>query len=487
MRNYRMIGFVVGRVFLVEAAALLFPLAVGLMYREHQTLSFLIPILLLLGLGLLLSLKTPQDRAIYARDGLAAVAFSWIFLSAFGALPFFLSGAIPDYIDCFFEAVSGFTTTGASILTDVEAMSKGLLFWRSFTHWLGGMGVLVFVMTILPTANDGHSMHLMRAEVPGPVVGKLVSKMKTSAKILYGIYAVMTLLEIGLLLAGGMSFYDACINSFGSAGTGGFSHYALSIGHYNNLYFEIVIGVFMLLFGVNFNLYYFLLVGKVREVLRSEELRVYLGIVGASVLMIAANIASHFGSFWTGLRYSFFQVASIITTTGYSTCDFNLWPAFSRAILVILMFIGGCAGSTAGGLKVARVAILFKGAIRDMKKMLHPNAVSSVRFDRKPLDEKTMHGVNVYFVTFALVFTVIFALLCLDCNDLLTNFTALAATINNIGPGLGAVGPMGSFAVYSPLSTLLLSFAMLLGRLEIFPILLLLAPSMWSRRAFRKK
>ncbi len=401
-------------------------------------------------------------------------------MSLFGALPFVISGDIPNFIDAFFETVSGFTTTGATILTAVEPLGKGILFWRSFTHWVGGMGVLVFVMAVLPMT-DGHGMHLLRAEMPGPSVGKLVSRMSDTAKILYGIYLAMTVIEIILLLLGGMPLFDSCIHSFGSAGTGGFSNRDLSVGAYDNVYFDIVIGVFMLLFGVNFNLYYFLLIRRFREVFRSEELRAYLLIVTGAVLAIALDIWHMYGSFAESLRYSFFQVASIITTTGYATADFNLWPSFSKGILVVIMFIGACAGSTGGGIKVARIVMLVKSSWNDMRKMLHPNAITTTRFEGKPMTDQNIRGVHVFLSVYLLVFTVSFLILSLEQFDLVTTFTALTACINNIGPGLEMVGPTGNFSQFSWTSKLLLSFDMLVGRLEIFPMLLLFAPSIWKR------
>ena len=420
---------------------------------------------------------------MYAKEGFVIVALAWIALSVFGALPFWISGAVPDYIDCFFETVSGFTTTGASILRDVEAMEKGLLFWRSFTHWVGGMGVLVFVMAILPMS-DGHGMHLLRAEVPGPTVGKLVSKMSETAKILYKIYLVMTVVEVIFLLCGGMSLYDSLINSFGTAGTGGFSHKALSIGAYDNAYFEVVIGIFMLLFGINFNLYYFLLIGKVREVLRSEELRAYLIIVFAAVAAITANILHMCTGFGQALRLAFFQVSSVITTTGYATTDFNLWPSFSKCVLVLLMFIGGCAGSTSGGMKVARIVLLAKTSAYDIGRMVHPNAISNIHFEGKAQSEKDIRSVLVFVAVYMLVLAFSVLLLSLEKFDLVTTFTAVVTCINNIGPGLGAVGPMGSFADFSWFGKLLLSFDMLIGRLEIFPMLLFFSPAVWRSRSF---
>ncbi|WP_300417774.1 TrkH family potassium uptake protein [uncultured Oscillibacter sp.] len=477
--NYQMIGFVIGRILWTEAALLLLPVLTALLYGE-PVLPFLGPVLLLLIAGLPFR-KKPKQTALYARDGFAVVALAWLLMSAFGALPFLISGYIPSYIDAFFETVSGFTTTGATILTAVEPLSQSVLFWRSFTHWIGGMGVLVFVMAVLPMT-DGRGMHLLRAEMPGPSVGKLVSRMSDTAKILYGIYLAMTLIEIVLLLLGGMPLFDSCIHAFGSAGTGGFSSKNLSVGAYDNVYFDVVIGIFMLLFGVNFNLYYFLLVRRFRDVFQSEELWAYITIVGASVLAIAVDILHMYESFAQSLRYSFFQVASIITTTGYATADFNLWPTFSKGILVVLMFVGACAGSTGGGIKVARIVILAKASWGDMRKMLHPNAVTPTRFEGKALTDKHIRSVHLFITVYLLVFTVSFLLLSLDGFDIVTTFTALTACINNIGPGLEVVGPMGNFSGFSWWAKLLLSFDMLVGRLEIFPMLLLFAPSIWKRR-----
>ena len=474
-----MIGFVIGRILWTEAVLLLLPALAALLYGE-SAMPFLGPILLLLIAGLPFR-KKPRQTSLYARDGFAVVALAWLLMSAFGALPFLISGYIPHFVDAFFETVSGFTTTGATILTAVEPLSQGILFWRSFTHWIGGMGVLVFVMAVLPMT-DGHGMHLLRAEMPGPSVGKLVSRMSDTAKILYGIYLAMTLIEIVLLLLGGMPLFDACIHAFGSAGTGGFSNKNLSVGAYDSAYFDVVIGIFMLLFGVNFNLYYFLLVRRFRDVFRSEELWAYIAIVGAAVAAIAADIYHLFGSAAESLRYSFFQVASIITTTGYATADFNLWPTFSKGILVVLMFIGACAGSTGGGMKVARVVILAKTSWGDMRKMLHPNAVTTTRFEGKSLTDKHIRSVHLFITVYLLVFTASFLLLCLEGFDIVTTFTALTACINNIGPGLEMVGPMGNFSAFSWWAKLLLSFNMLVGRLEIFPMLLLFAPSNWRRR-----
>lgn len=484
--NYRMVVFVLGRIFLVEAAMMLLPMVCSAIYGEWYMLpAFLLPAVILLLLGLAASLRTPKNTTIYARDGLAIVALVWVLMSAFGALPFVISGEIPAFADAFFEMVSGFTTTGSTILIDVEALSRGALFWRSFSHWVGGMGVLVFAMAVLPMT-DGRAMHLMRAEVPGPTCGKLSSKLSDSAKILYGIYFAMTAVEVVFLCAGGMSLYESLIHSFGTAGTGGFSCRGLSIGAYQNPYFEWVIGIFMLLFGINFNLYYFILMRHFREAFGSEELRAYLGIVLFSTVTIAANILSMVGSVGEAVRTAFFQVSSIITTTGYATTEFNLWPTYSRILLLLLMFVGGCAGSTAGGLKVSRVIIFFKAARQDLNKMLHTHAVTAIRFEGKPLDEKTLQGVHNYFNVYMLLIMLSTVLVSLDGFDLITTFTAVITCLNNVGPGMELVGPMGNFSHFSDPVKYLLSFDMLAGRLELYPMLALFAPRLWrSRRTMR--
>ena len=482
--NIRMIGFVLGRILLVEAGLLTLPLAVALLYRE-PAMPWLITMAALVVCGALLSFRKPERTALYAKDGFAAVALVWLLMSAFGALPFVLSGDILHYVDAFFETVSGFTTTGASILPAVEPLSRGSLFWRSFTHWVGGMGVLVFVMAILPMS-DGHTMHILRAEMPGPMAGKLVSRMSDTAKILYGIYFVMTAVMILLLVLGGMDLFDACIHAFGTAGTGGFSSRNASVGAYNSAYIDIVTGIGMLAFGVNFNLYFFLLVRRFREVLRSEELWVYLGIVAASTAAIAANILSLYDSVGTALRHTFFQVSSVITTTGYATVDFGQWPVFSKTVLVLLMFVGGCAGSTAGGLKVTRIVTLAKAAVMDMRKMLHPNAVINVRMEGRALPEKQVRGVQAYLSIYILILCGSWLLLSLAGFDELTTFTAVVTCINNVGPGLNMVGPTGNFGFFAPWAKLLLSFDMLAGRLELFPMLLLFAPSIWRGSHVRR-
>ena len=480
--NYKMVAFVLGRIFCIEAVLMLFPMLCAACYGEWYLLpAFLLPAVLLAVLGLAASLRTPKNTTIFARDGLAIVALVWVLMSTFGALPFVISGEIPSFIDAFFETVSGFTTTGSTILTDVEALSHGTLFWRSFAHWVGGMGVLVLAMAVLPMT-DGRAMHLMRAEVPGPTVGKISSKLSDSAKILYAIYFAMTLAEVILLCAGGMPLFDSLIHAFGTAGTGGFSNKGLSVGAYNNPYFEIVIGVFMLLFGINFNLYYFLLLRRFRDALCSEEMLTYLGIVAFSTVTITLNILHLYDSVGTALRTAFFQVSSIITTTGYASADFNLWPTYARTVICILTFIGACAGSTAGGLKISRIVIFFKAAKQDLNKMLHTHAVTTVRFEGKPLDEKVLRGVHNYFNIYMLLLAVSILLISLDGFDLVTTFTSVLTCINNVGPGLEVVGPMGNFAGFSAPAKLLLSFDMLAGRLELYPMLALFSPRLWQKR-----
>lgn len=471
----------IGQIIKLEAVLLVLPLAVSIIYRERCALSFLITALASLFVGFAVTLiSKPGNRLIYAKEGFVIVALAWLALSAIGAVPFVLSGEVRSYADAFFETVSGFTTTGASVLTDIEGMSHGLLFWRSFTHWVGGMGVLVFIMAIIPSVCD-RSIHILRAEMPGPVMGKLVPKLKQTAKILYLIYIVMTVLEMILLLCGGMSLFDSALHSFATAGTGGFGIKGDSIASYSP-YLQWVIAAFMFLFGINFNIYYLLLVRRFRSVLKSTETWCYIAICLISVAIITGNIYSIYGNLPDSVRASAFQVASLVTTTGFSTADFNLWPGLSKGILLILMFIGGCAGSTAGGLKVSRVVMMIKMIRREFMKMIHPRSVSAVRIEGKKVDDTTLNGVNVYFVLYMVIYFAAFLLLCLEPFDFETNFTAVAACYNNIGPGFGAVGPMGSFSGYSAFSKIVLSATMLLGRLEIYPLLFALIPSTWTKK-----
>lgn len=479
--NRKMIFHMIGRILEIEATFLLLPCIVSLIYQETAALSFLISAAIAFCIGFLLArLFKPEDSMIFAKEGFVIVAFAWILMSLIGALPFVISGEIPSLVDAFFETVSGFTTTGASILTNLESLSKGTLFWRSFTHWVGGMGVLVFIMAIFPT-DSGRSIHVMRAEMPGPIVGKIVPKIKETAKLLYLIYIVLTVLEIIFLLCGGMSLFESLVHAFGTAGTGGFGIKADSIASYSP-YLQWVITVFMLIFGINFNLFYLILIGKFRQVMKSRELWCYVSIVIAAAVLITWNIYPLYKSISEAVRLSSFQVASIITTTGYATCNFDLWPEFSKSILLLLMFIGGCAGSTAGGLKISRVILLFKMIKRDIQHMLHPRSVGVVKFEGNRVEDATLSSVSVYFTLYFIIFAVVFLLLSLEPFDFETVFSAASACFNNVGPGFGAVGPASSFAMFSAPSKLLLSLAMLLGRLEIFPILLACSPSIWIKR-----
>ena len=477
--NYRIVSNILGKVLLAEAILLLLPMVAALVYRESP-MPFLWTILPLVALGLGLNSVKPKSGDLFAREGFVTVGLSWLLMSAFGALPFVLSGDIPHYVDALFETVSGFTTTGASILSDVEAVSRGCTFWRLFTHWVGGMGVLVFIAAILPVSGD-HYIHVMRAEVPGPTVSKLVPRARKTARILYLIYFGLTALETIFLLFGGMDFYDAFLHACATAGTGGFSTLGASIGGFNSVYIEMVIATFMLLFGCNFNLFYLILIGQGLTIFKSEELRVYLAIIGAAVLAIALNIMHSVGGFAEGLRYAYFQVTTIISTTGFSTADFDQWPEFSRWILVLLMFMGACAGSTAGGLKVSRVIILFKSYLYELKQLILPTRVKRIWFENKAVSDQTVRSVLVYFEVYLTIIGLSVLVLTLDGHDLATNFTASLACISNIGPGLNAVGPMGNYGFFSVLSKLVLIFEMLLGRLEIFPVLFLFAPSVWRR------
>lgn len=479
--NYKMVGFVLGRIFLIEAALMLFPMGCAAIYGEWSVvLSFLWPALIVLALGLITSLRTPQNTKIYARDGLAIVALVWVLMSVFGAMPFVISGEIPSFVDAFFETVSGFTTTGSTILTDVEALSHGTLFWRSFSHWIGGMGVLVFAMAVLPMT-DGRAMHLMRAEVPGPTCGKISSKLSDSAKILYAIYLVMTVIETILLCAGGMPLFDALIHAFGTAGTGGFSNYGASIAAFHSPLIEWIITFFMVLFGINFALFYRAITGDWRDALRSEELHWYLGIYGTATIFSTMLLPRYHG-FWEALRYGSFQVASVMSTTGYATADFNLWPVAVKMVLLLVMIVGGCAGSTAGGIKVVRTALLFKLGRREIRHTFQPRKVQVVRFEGKGVEEGMLSQVAMFFCVYVLMLLLgAFAISLEGRFDVETNLTAALTCLSNVGPGLGAVGPVENFAGYGPFAKLVLSLLMLAGRLELFPILALFHPAIWRK------
>lgn len=476
--NRRMVLYRTGQILMLEGVLLLLPLAVSFCYLEWNCISsFAIASASAFITGILLTLANPRNKVIFAREGFSIVTFAWILLSLIGAVPFVLSGEIPNYADAFFETVSGFTTTGASILENVEAMSKGLLFWRSFTHWIGGMGILVLIMAIIP-ADSGRSIHIMRAEMPGPVVGKLVPKISDTAKILYLIYLVLTVVEMVFLLAGGMPVFDSVVYALGTAGTGGYGIKADSVGGYSP-YLQWVIAIFMVIFGINFNLFYLALLKRFKAAVKNTELWLYLGIIFVSTAIITASIYPVYGNFGESVRQSFFQVTSVISTTGYSTADFNLWPQLSRSVLFLLLFIGGCAGSTAGGLKMSRLLILFKSIQNDFRRLLHPRSVAAVRIDGKAVDDETLKRVSTYFAFYMFLNFAVFFLISFEPFDFETNLTAAISCVNNVGPGLGAVGPAGSYAGYSDFSTVVLSFAMLLGRLEIFPVLLAFNPKNW--------
>jgi trk system potassium uptake protein TrkH len=478
--NYRMLRYLLGCILLIEAILMALPLAVSLISHE-DFMPFVYTIVILLVISLPCVILKPKNTQIYAREGFVCVSAAWILLAVFGALPFIFSGAITNPIDAFFETVSGFTTTGATILSAVEHLPRGILFWRSFTHWIGGMGVLVFMLAILPSAG-GEAIHLMRAEVPGPTKGKLVPKMRQTALILYGIYIALTVLQIIILLLCKMPLYDSIVTSFATAGTGGFSVLNDSIAGYQSPAVEWVIGIFMLLFGINFNLFFFLLIGRIKDVFKSEELRAYLAVVSASVLVILINTYHMFDSFGQGLRTVFFQVSSIITTTGFCTTEFNDWPVLSKTVIVMLMMIGACAGSTGGGLKISRIMILAKNIVREIKHMIRPRSVNVVRVDGEVIPDETLRSATGYLTVYIIVTILTMLIISIDNFSMETNLTAAISCVNNIGPALGEFGAFGNFAPYSNLSTFILSFAMLFGRLELVPMLVLFSPYAWKKR-----
>lgn len=481
--NRKLVLNYLGKITVASGALMIVPIICAIIYKEYLSLSsFLAVALCSVAAGVIICrLVRPKSQLIYAKEGFTIVALAWIVMSLLGALPFVISGDIKHLADAFFEVVSGYTTTGATILTDIESLSKSMLLWRSFTHWVGGMGVIVFVMAILPNLSD-RSVNIMRAEMPGPMFGKIVPKSKDTAKILYLIYIAMTIILILFLLFGGMSLYESLIHAFGTAGTGGFSCNADSILGYS-AYIQWVITIFMILFGVNFNLYYYFLIKRSVAAFKSTELLVYIGVIIASSTAICINISNMFNSVSDAARHSVFTVASIISTTGYATVDFNLWSDFSKAVLLLLMFIGGCAGSTGGGLKVSRIVLLFKMIFAEVRHMLHPRAVTVIRFEGKTVEKSTLHSVSNYFALFMVCYISIFLLISLieTSFDFETNFSAVAACINNVGPGFAHVGPYSNFAAYSIPTKLILSVAMLLGRLEIFPLLLTFMPGTWKK------
>ena len=478
--NYGMIRYIVGKMLLTESFLMLFPAFVSLLYGEKEGITFLLTAVILLLVSLLGSRK-PKHTAIYAKEGFLIVALAWVLWSVFGTLPFLISGTIPRFDDAFFEVVSGFTTTGSTILTDIEALPKSMNFWRCLTHWVGGMGVLVFVMAVIPLSNR-NSMFLMRAEMPGPTCDKLVPKARTTARILYTMYLGLSVAEVIFLLAGGMNLYEAVIHTFSTAGTGGFSERNASIAAFDSAYIDGVITVFMLLFGINFNLYFLLLMKNVKGFFKNEELRNYLGIVAAAIVLITINIMNLYGGVLHAFRYAAFQVVSVITTTGFVTANFDLWPEFSKTILLMLMVVGACAGSTGGGMKVSRIMILGRTITKETRQILHPKSVNVVKLDGKRLTNEETHGVYVYTICYFVILCVSVLLVSVDNFDFTTNFTAVLTTLNNVGPGLAKVGPVENFSAFSCFSKIVLSFDMLIGRLEILPIMMLLAPVTWRKK-----
>lgn len=477
--NFRLVFKVTGKTLLLEAAAMVLPMLVGLFYGESPR-PFLFAILITAAVGVLLTLPKASSK-LFAREGFFTVGLIWVLFGAFGALPFYFCGYFNSYVDCLFECISGFSTTGATILSEIEGLPMGILFWRSFTHWLGGMGVLVLTIALLPSLGS-RSAFLMQAESPGPVKSKLVPKTSQSSKILYGIYLSLTLIQIICLKFAGMNLYDAVVHAFATAGTGGFSNRNLSIAAYDSPAIEIIITIFMLLFALNFAIYFLILCGKWKRALKSDELRFFLIIVALSGLVIAVNTnASYSGTFGAALRHAFFQVASIISTTGFASTDFNLWPELSRSILVLLMFIGACASSTGGGLKCARVLLLLKNLWREIQELIHPRSVHVVKLDGQVVEERVLHTVHVFFSAYLLILASGVLLISLDNFSFTTTVTAVISCLGNIGPGLELVGPMGNFSIFSNLSKLVLSLCMIIGRLEIFPILILFSQNAWKR------
>lgn len=478
--NYRLVIHILGKVFLLEAALMIPSVIVSLLYGEGETIAFLITIALLTFLGTLFMLAKPKNKKMFERDGMMIVALSWVSLALFGGLPFYFSGAIPSYIDCIFESVSGFTTTGSSILTDVEVMPKGLLFWRSFTHWFGGMGVLVFFLTLLPSMS-GRTQHLMRAESPGPSPGKLVPKIKESSLILYAIYLTLTVVCILCLVLAGMPVFDSFLHAFGTAGTGGFGIKNTSVAFYNSPLIYMILSVFMLIFGVNFTVYFYMIKRHFSEVKRNSEIKLFLLIVAASTLIITINIRGISGSWWEAFYQSFFQVSSLISTTGYTTADFNIWPLLSKIVLIAIMFTGSCAGSTAGGLKQIRVYIMLQSIKRMVKRCLHPKTVILIKADGKNVDEEQVSSISLFCFTYFLILALGVLLLSFDNHDFETTVTAVLTAVSNVGPAFGKAGPTSNFAFFSDFSKLVLSLCMLIGRLEIYPVLLLFYKNSWKR------
>lgn len=482
--NYRMISSTVGKLLMIEALFMALPLFISFYYAEglSAALVYAAVMALLLITGAVLSFFKPEHKRIFAKEGFVIVALSWILVALFGALPFYFSRAIPSFTDAFFETVSGLTTTGASILSDIEALPKSLLFWRSFTHWIGGMGVIVFVLALLPQ-KDTRSMHIMRAEVPGPIVGKLLSKTTATARILYLLYTAITLIEAFILYIGKVPLFDSITLAFSTAGTGGFAIKNISVAAYDSLYVEIVLSLFMIIFGINFNLFYLILVRQVKRVLKSEELWVYLSIIAVSTVTISLNILPSVKTFGAALRDAGFTVSSIISTTGFVTADFNNWPVFSKCIIVALMFVGSMAGSTGGGLKIARVIILFKSGMREIRRAIHPGTVKCIKLDGAVVDKETVSTVNSYFTLYMVIVAVSTILISFNNLDFASTVSSVITCINNVGPGLNAVGPTSNFSALTGFSKIVLTIDMLIGRLEIFPMVILFSPAAWKKNS----
>ncbi|EDT73864.1 TrkH family potassium uptake protein [Clostridium butyricum] len=479
--NYKAVLSILGNVVKYMVALLFVPLLIALYYGEGDAKSFLLTIFIGAPIGFILSNIKAEKKAIYAKEGFLIVGFAWIIISAIGALPFVISGAIPGFIDAFFETVSGFTTTGATILTAIEGLPKGILFWRSFTHWIGGMGFLIFMLALIPSLGS-NSIHLLKAESPGPSPGKIVPKIKETAKILYLIYFALTLIEGILLMCAGMNLYDAVIHAMGTAGTGGFSNMNASIAAFNSPAIEWIITIFMLIFGINFALYFQILKGNFKGFFKNEELRYYLLIILSAFILITVNIISlNGGDIILSVRQSAFQVSSIVTSTGFATVDFNFWPTLSKLIIVMLMFVGAMAGSTGGGIKTVRIVIMLKAIKREINKIIHPKRVNSVKIDGKTVDEDIIHGVFLFIGAYIIISLIAIFIISFDNFDVVTTVTSVITTMSNIGPGLEVVGPAGNFAAFSPLSKLVLSFCMLAGRLEIYPMLIMFSPSIWRK------
>ncbi len=479
--NLKMVLYVLGNIMKLEGVLMLIPVIVSVVYRENTYLAFLIPAILLILIGFLLARKKIENKQLLAREGFVIVSMSWLVISLFGALPYIISGTISNFVDALFETISGFTTTGGSILSNLEALPKSILFWRSFTNWIGGMGVLVFILAFLPSSGARY-MYVMRAEVPGPEVGKLVSKVRVTARILYAIYIALTAILMALLVIVGMPVFDSIVHAVATAGTGGFSVKNSSIAHYNSQSIEYIISVFMILFGTNFTLFYLIILGRVKSLLKNEELKFYLGIIILFILAISLNTLSlHRGSFSSSFKDAVFQVSSMISTTAYGNVDYTNWPLFSKFLIFILMILGGCAGSTAGGIKIKRLLILIKMGLVETKSLLSPRSVARLKIDGKAAEENVVRGITAYFSIYMMLFFISTLVVSLDSYSTSTTLSAVLSCLSNVGAGFGKVGHLADYSIFSPLSKMVLCFNMLAGRLELFPIILLFSPSTWRR------